>query len=88
MTGESRIIRRGEARRVFYAWGNHRADDLQKILDRIGQPILAVQVDTLVRAFRIAVDKFVEASEQDPDLTRRVGLRHGKVFANMQAQAE
>ena len=88
MTGESRIIRRGEARRVFFAWGNHRADDLQKILDRIGQPILAVQVDTLVRVFRIAVDRFVEASEQDPDLDRRVGLRHDKIFTNMQALAE
>ncbi|MGD0775521.1 MAG: hypothetical protein ABSC05_22120 [Candidatus Solibacter sp.] len=39
MTGESRAIRRGVAQRVFYAWGNHRAEDLQQILDRIGQPI-------------------------------------------------
>jgi hypothetical protein len=88
MTGESRVIRRGDARRVFYAWGNHRADDLQQILDRIGQPILAVQVDTLVRAFRIAVDRFVWASEQDTDLNRRVGLRLDKIFMNIQVQAE
>jgi hypothetical protein len=88
MTGESRAIRRGAARRVFYAWGNHRAEDLQKILDRIGQPILAVQVDTLVRAFHTATDRFVTASEQDPELNRRVGSRLGKVFTDMQLPSD
>lgn len=88
MTGESRATRRGVAKRIFYAWGNHRADDLQLILDRIGQPIVAVQVDTLVRAFQIAVGRFVKATEQDPGLNRRVGSRFEKVFTNMQVRGE
>jgi hypothetical protein len=88
MTGESRAIRRGVAKRIFYAWGNHRAEDLQQILDRIGQPILAVQLDTLVTAFRIAIDRFVRASEQDLELNGRVGARLDKIFTSMQLPSE
>ena len=88
MTGESRAIRRGDAKRVFFAWGNRRAEDLQHALDRIGEPILAVQVDTLVRAFRTAIDRFVKASEQDGELNRRVGSRLNKIFTIMQLPTE
>ena len=87
MTAESRVIRRAAAKRIFFAWGNQRADDMQQILDRIGQPVSAVQVDALVKAFQIAIDRFVEASEHDPELSRRVDARHGKIFTNVQAQA-
>lgn len=84
MTAESRTIRKGEAKRIYYAWGNHGAEFLQRILDGTGQPILAVQVDTLVKAFQVAVDRYVEASEQDPELNRRINARLDKIFTNME----
>jgi len=87
MTAESRAIRRGAAKRIFFAWGNQRADDMQQILDGIGQSVSAVQVDAMVKAFQIAVGRFVEASEHDPELNRRVEARHDKIFTNVQAQA-
>jgi hypothetical protein len=82
MTAESRAIRTGNAKRVFYAWGTHRFEDLQQILNRIGEPIVALQVDALIKAFRIAIDKFVEASEHDADLGRRINSRLNKVFVS------
>jgi hypothetical protein len=88
MTGESRAIRRGIAKRVFFAWGNRRAEDLQQVLDRIGEPVTAVQVDTLVKAFRTAIDSFVKASEEDAELNRRVSARLDKVFTIMQLPTE
>jgi hypothetical protein len=84
MTAESRAIRRGNARRVFYAWGNHKADELQLILGRIGEPVLAVQVDTLVKAFQVAVDRFVKASEESPEIHRRFEARRDKIFTHME----
>ena len=68
--------------------GQPQTDRLQQFLDRIGQPILAVQVDTLIRAFRVAVGRFVEASEQDPEWNRRIDARLDKIFTNVQAQAD
>ena len=88
MTAESRAIRQGDVKRIFYAWGNHSADDLQKTLQRIGQPILAVHVDTLVEAFRVAVDRFVKASELDLELNRRIDGRLDEVFTNMEVPAK
>lgn len=88
MTAESRTIRRGAAKRIFFAWGDHRAEDLQRIADRVRQPGCAVQVDALVRAFQIAVDKFMEAAELDPELGRRVNTRLGKILTNIQIPEE
>jgi|SRR5579872_4607364 len=88
MTAESRTIRQGDAKRIYYAWGNHSADDLQQMLDKIGQPILAVQVDSLVKAFQVGVDRFVKASEQAPELNRRIDARLDKIFMNMEVSAK
>jgi hypothetical protein len=88
MTAESRAIRQGNAKRIYYAWGNHRAEDLQQILDRIGRPVLALQVETLVRAFQVAVDRFVDASEHDPALNRRIDPRLDKIFGSMELPAK
>jgi hypothetical protein len=85
MTGESRAIRRGSASRIFFAWGGHRAEDLQRALDHIGEPVVAVQIEALVSAFKAAIERFVTATEQDSDLRRRVEARLDKVFAVMQA---
>jgi hypothetical protein len=84
MTGESRATRQGDAKEIYYAWGNHTAERLQQFVDLKGQPALVLQVDTLVRAFKSAVDKFVTASEQDPELNRRVDARRKKIFTNLQ----
>jgi hypothetical protein len=84
MTGESRAIRRRTAKRLFYAWGNRNAEDLQRMVDLLDEPIVAVQMETLVSAFRTAIDRFVAANERDRGLRERVGARMGKVFENTQ----
>jgi hypothetical protein len=88
MTTESRKIRQGAARGVYFAWGNHRAEDLQQILDRFGKPICAVQMDALIKAFQIAADRFMQASQLDAELGRRVSKRQKKIILNMQVEEE
>jgi len=85
MSAESRAIRKGNATKLFYAWGNHRAEDLQIMIDHVGERAVAVQVDELIRAFQNAVDRYVKASEQDPALNSRVNERLDKILTNMDA---
>jgi hypothetical protein len=80
MTAESRAIRRGTANRLFYAWGNRSAEDLQRMADLVDASVVAVQLETLVKAFRTAIDRFVGVLERDPDVSKRVHARLGKVF--------
>jgi hypothetical protein len=88
MTAESRKIRQAVARGVYFAWGNHRAENLQQILDRMGKPICAVQVDALIKAFQTAADRFMEASQLDPELGQRVSKRQKKILINTQLEEE
>jgi hypothetical protein len=88
MTAESRKIRQGTARGVYFAWGNRRAEDLQQLLDRLGKPACAVQVDVLIKAFHIAVDRFMQASQLDPELSRRVSKRQKKILTDMRVEEE
>lgn len=83
MTAESRMIREGDARRIVYAWGNKEARDLQDFLDQLGEPSVALHAETLINAFDVALDRFVNASEQDPELNRRINSRLDKIFTNM-----
>jgi hypothetical protein len=88
MTAESRKIRQGAAREVLFAWRPHRAEDLQQIGDRLNRPICAVQVDALIQAFHIATDRFVQASQLDPELGQRVSKRQKKILVNIRVEAE
>jgi len=88
MTAESSTIRRGDAKRIFFAWGNRGAEDLQRIADRIGHAGCAVHVDTLIKAFQTAVNRFMKASELDSDLGRRVSIRLGRVLTKLQIPGE
>lgn len=88
MTAESRKIREGAARGVYFAWGSHQAGNLQQILDWTGKPICAVQVDALIKAFRTALDGFMEASQVDPELGQRVSKRKKRILMNTQLAEE
>ena len=88
MSSESRATRQGVATKVFYTWGSRRAEDLQNMIDWAGQSALAIQVDTLLYAFKEGFDRFLEASERDPVLGQRVSDRLDKIFTNVQDPEE
>ena len=60
MTAEPRTIRRGDAKRIFFAWGDRGVEDLQRIADQIGQAGCAAHVDTLDQGFQTAVNRFMK----------------------------
>ncbi len=70
-------------RRVYYAWGSARAEDLQTTIDTLGTPEVAVHLDDLFQAFREAVADFFD--EVANDVSRQSGLaqRAGLWFSNM-----
>ena len=41
-TPESNLFRQGQVRRVFYAWGSARSEDLQQAIDTLGSPAVVV----------------------------------------------
>lgn len=86
MSAESRAVRRGAAKRLLYAWGNHKAEDLQRMADLVDPSIMAVQVEALVRAFRSAISTFAGDLERDASLGKRVNARLRRVFENTQLE--
>jgi len=81
---EARATRGGTARKIFYSWGSCRPDTLQAYIN-IADPgaAVAVEIELVVKAFELAVDRFVEESERVPDLAERVERRLQKIFCDI-----
>jgi hypothetical protein len=81
LTPDSGISRKGDARQIYYAVGPDRARVLQYAIDNSSEPIVAVQLDLLLRASRHAFTRFFESAATDEDLTRRIESRRSRIFA-------
>ena len=66
-TSESALSRRGEARKVVYAWGNRKSKDLLDVIDRSGiKTHVVVHIDELAKSLRAAAADFLEKTAADP----------------------
>ncbi len=83
---ESRLSRKGEARQVWYAWGDRSAEELQAEIDGADvPPVVAVHVDNLSAAFRLAIERFKRCILDDSEKAKLVYDRAGKFFGNLSA---
>ena len=83
-TAESRLSREGNAKQIFYAWGTHRAEYLQELINYVGTyPAVAVHVDDLFGAFRTGIQRFKEALSDDRKQANLVYERTDKFFSNI-----
>lgn len=83
-TPESPLSRKGEARKIYYAWGTGRVEDLQHLINSVDAHVaLAVHVDGLFGAFRVGVQRFKQTLSNDPDQAKLVYKRAGKFFTNL-----
>jgi hypothetical protein len=76
-TSKSTLSRRGEARAIQYAWGNHAAAPLQELIDSagLGDQFVVVHIDGLIEHFKVAVDQFFREAASDAPLCELVSHR-------------
>lgn len=83
-TAESGLSRRGDAKEIFYARGNGRAGDLQRVIDHGGtRSAVVVHVEHLFHAFRAGVGRFKESLSNDPEKGYLVYERASKFFSHV-----
>jgi hypothetical protein len=80
-SSESRDTRSGSARRIFYAWGNSSAEDLQKVIDlHPTEKAVAVHFNTLFKQFVDGAMRFRSRLESDATKAAIVELKLQKIF--------
>lgn len=73
-TPDSQLSTQGHARRICYAWGQARTEDLQRAIDLANQgtEYVAVHVNELYEAWRLGLLSFTEDIEHEP--ARKAGV--------------
>jgi hypothetical protein len=69
---ESDLSRKGHARRICYAWGNAKTDDLERTAKGIGSGDCVVHVRELVSAFRVGLVNYLEEVMQDDNRKQKL----------------
>ena len=62
-TAESISSQRGNAREIYYAWGNKSGNELQQIMNRVGNQSIAIHIKELFNAFKNGVELFKKISQ-------------------------
>jgi len=85
MTPDSRLSFEGKARRICYAWGTARMEDLQQGIDLTSSSgkYVPVHVNELLEAWRLGVLRFSNELEADPARRARVYAKAGQFFADL-----
>jgi len=71
-TPESELSRKGSVRRINYAWGASKVEDLAETTKALQRTEVAVHVRELVDSFRAGLASYIEDVRQNPDRLRRV----------------
>lgn len=71
-TAESRLSHSGEARRIYYAWGDKEAGPPNDVLATLGLPEKIIKIEELFAAFCEGVTAFRAVLDQNHELAARV----------------
>lgn len=85
LTSDADLIDQGKARRVCYAWGNARAEDLQESINRMNKSaeLVAVHIWELYNAWKRGLAAFHTELENDAPRAARVSERARKFFGHL-----
>lgn len=85
LTAESTLVVEGKARRIVYAWGSAKSEDLQRLIEMMkrGGDDVAVQFEELYEAWKLGVLAFTKDLQTQPGKARIVYERARKLFANV-----
>lgn len=80
-TPDSDLFGQGKVRRISYAWGNAKVDDLNKAIKAVNSKTdVAVHVSELYNALDSAVRRFLDDLDKEPARARRVYERASHFF--------
>ena len=85
---DSRLTTEGKARRICYAWGMAKVDELHRSIDLRGQSAkyVAVGVNDLYEGWRLGVEMFIQEIDSDPDRKEKVYEKAKRFFADLSMQ--
>ena len=88
-TPDSQLSADGKARRLCYAWGTAKVQDIQRIIDvtNNGQIYAAVHVDELYEALKLGLLAFVDDIENDQPRNARVMAKAKKFFSEWNVES-
>jgi hypothetical protein len=84
-SSESNQSRRGDARKVQYAWGDSSASTLIEMakVAELEKQHTAIQVEELIAAFRKGLVRFFDDAAADSEIAQRLATRSNKVLGPM-----
>jgi hypothetical protein len=83
-TSNASLIEEGKARRVFYAWGDAKATDLQRAIEQAERQahFVAVHISDLFDGWRLGLQMFLQELESDPIRQAAVNARGSEFYAD------
>jgi hypothetical protein len=83
MTPDSQLSAQGRARRICYAWGQGRVEDIQHTIDisNNSSEYVAVHVEELYEAWRLGLLTFTQEIDTDPARKSRVYAKANQFFS-------
>jgi len=82
-TPDSDLSRKQRVRKIIYAWGSARAEDLAKTTKALGRAEVAIHVRELIDSFRAGLVSYFEDIMQSPDRLRRIEKSTGLWFTHI-----
>jgi hypothetical protein len=88
-TPDSQLSASGQARRLCYAWGTAKVEDVQRLIDVTNgnQIYAAVHVDELHEALKLGLLAFVDDIENDQPRNARVMAKAKKFFSEWDVES-
>ena len=85
MVSESEMTREGDARRIYYTWGNRESKSLQIKLDNspLKDSALAVKVEDIFWAFRRGMSDCMQQIEKDQSWQKSFDKKAEKLFISI-----
>jgi hypothetical protein len=85
MTAESDLSRSGQARAIYYSWGDANSDELNAAIAASGNKdkVVVLNVEQLREAFLIAVATWANEVSRDAERLKQVNAQSVKWFTNI-----
>jgi hypothetical protein len=80
---ESDLLKKGQVRRILYAWGTACVDDLRQTIKLLGRSDIALHISALKIAFRNAVAAYLQELEKDKTRGQHVEAEASLWLSNM-----
>jgi hypothetical protein len=82
-TPDSKLHRKGHAKRIMYSWGTKEPHDANSLVRGLGLTEVFIKVEVLFDTFLYGVERFSDDVLKDPERERLVLSRDRKLFADV-----